>query len=38
MNINTPTTPIKKKIQDKAPITQEEEFLGDNYPYISQDV
>ena len=48
MNINTPTTPIKKKIQDKAPDTSclntsrardtSDEFLGDNYPHISQDV
>ena len=34
MNINTPSTPIKK-IQEHAPIT-EEEFLGDNFPHISR--
>lgn len=45
MNINTPTTPIKKKIQDKAPPLDtshdrdtSDEFLGDNYPHISQNV
>ena len=42
MNINTPTTSIKKT-QDKvtrniAVNISDEEFLGDNYPYISQDV
>ena len=44
MNINIPPTPIKKKIQDKAPLDTSrdrdtsDEFLGDNYPHISQDV
>ena len=42
MNINTPTTPIKKT-QDKvrrniAVKISDDEFLGDNYPHISQDV
>ena len=34
MNINTPTTPIKKT-QEHAPTTDDEN-LGDNFPHISR--